>query len=740
MFSPVGFSQCARRWTIIGFVLVHGSQCFSQSFRSGGVGVQDVSKSKPSQSAQSLGSSSEGDGHVGSHPLAESPISQPPVLNPPSLNPAPLVPLHPSSQPHIRPAIPSSRRADLSPLRSNDIPSMGIQNPKGRISGQESSGSFGRPSRGVSDLRQPSDGISGSSERSPQLTPVPVGSSGDVVGIRRPIQGLRPGSVNSPGGVSSRGDSGHSSPVPGSESGSFPSATGFNWTKRPGSSEPPKSSRLPFVGTAESRGEGQPTLGLRLRKTPSNSGKPSFGQGSNPSSWLPTEGTREGSSSFRAGPGTGSTFPKGPVMSSDGLKGQATRGGIGRSIDSLRRPSESNRDSSSSFQIGTKTGPIVPKDPVIGSGGLKGQAIQGGIGRSIDSLLRPGEKPSGISPSFRPSTGTGSAGSTGPALSSEGLQGQVIPGGNRRSIDSLRRNADSSGLQSKANLGSGFGIPTGGLAQGNQATFERIEADLARLGESTSRPSNGTLAVLCAGSNISQLPRNLGDLSGWRNGRHFHVPSFHGSQLPFRHLGSVRRSTGQRVLFDASDLRAADFSIRSMQFITPAPPYFRPVVQPSYVTNAFYGYGWTVPSSLISSSFVSGRIGLSWNYFDGRFCYDQVYVGRLLAPLGIVPVGGYDGLIIGGRYYAHGYGWLDGCLYYGSGRVWVPGFWAPQTTEVCEDTYEWIPAQYDWVWTGHDWEWLVTDGGYYVKRRLDSCRTVNRWVWIPGHWQRGWRG
>jgi hypothetical protein len=278
------------------------------------------------------------------------------------------------------------------------------------------------------------------------------------------------------------------------------------------------------------------------------------------------------------------------------------------------------------------------------------------------------------------------------------------------------------------------------LARGNQATFNRALESLSRLNGDGRLNPRESRALLGAAPDISRLPASLA--TSWTSADNARMGSsirFTGENSPYKHLGSVR-NFNRGVLYESNDLDARNVAIWSTNRLASAPVYFRPVVQPAFVTRTIDNYNWLVPSSTLAVSFVAGNFGLSWNYYDGRFCYDQAYVHTLLSPLGIVPVGGYDGLIIGGRYYAHGYGWLDGCLYYGSGRVWVPGFWAPQTTEVCEDTYEWIPAKYDWVWTGYDWEWLVVDGGYYIRRPLTSCSLGTRWVWIPGHWQRGWWG
>lgn len=167
-------------------------------------------------------------------------------------------------------------------------------------------------------------------------------------------------------------------------------------------------------------------------------------------------------------------------------------------------------------------------------------------------------------------------------------------------------------------------------------------------------------------------------------------------------------------------------------FVPPPVPgfgYVRPPVipaavytAPGYLPPAVHGHVDVAPS-------------FSWNYWDGRCYYDHAYATNLFVSLGHTRHDGFDGAIVGGRYYAFGYGWIDGCINYGQGRVWVPGFWAPQTVTECRPVPVWVPPVYEDVWTGCCWETIQVGGGYFAPAPVEDCHTVTRYVWVPGHYE-----
>ncbi|MCX7718000.1 MAG: hypothetical protein N2111_06305 [Candidatus Sumerlaeaceae bacterium] len=126
--------------------------------------------------------------------------------------------------------------------------------------------------------------------------------------------------------------------------------------------------------------------------------------------------------------------------------------------------------------------------------------------------------------------------------------------------------------------------------------------------------------------------------------------------------------------------------------------------------------------------------GFRFSYWDGRFCYDHDYAINVFVSLGKRRFDGFDGIIVGGRYYCYGWGWIDGCIDYGDCRIWVPGFWVPYTVEVCGPVDVWVPPVYEWVWTGCCWEQIQVDGGYF-RRTMGDCRYVTRHYWVPGHYE-----
>jgi hypothetical protein len=123
-----------------------------------------------------------------------------------------------------------------------------------------------------------------------------------------------------------------------------------------------------------------------------------------------------------------------------------------------------------------------------------------------------------------------------------------------------------------------------------------------------------------------------------------------------------------------------------------------------------------------------------WHYWDGRHHYDHRWAVDLFIGLGHTRYDGYDGVIVGGRYFCYGWGWVDGCIDYGDCRVWVPGFWAPYTTTECCECQVWVPPVYDWVWNGCTWEQVLVSGGYFVQQP-SGCHTVTHWTWVPGHYE-----
>ena len=127
-------------------------------------------------------------------------------------------------------------------------------------------------------------------------------------------------------------------------------------------------------------------------------------------------------------------------------------------------------------------------------------------------------------------------------------------------------------------------------------------------------------------------------------------------------------------------------------------------------------------------------VGFHWEYWDGRYRYDHHWAINIFINVGHTRYDGYDGIIVGGRYFCYGWGWIDGCIDYGDCRIWVPGFWAPYTVTECCECEVWVPPVYDWVWTGCCWEQIQVSGGYFV-RQPSGCHTVTRYRWVPGHFE-----
>src|SRR5690606_28817636 len=155
------------------------------------------------------------------------------------------------------------------------------------------------------------------------------------------------------------------------------------------------------------------------------------------------------------------------------------------------------------------------------------------------------------------------------------------------------------------------------------------------------------------------------------------------------------------------------------------------VRQPLYYSPHINPYFLPPPAPLGRDSI---DLHLSWNYWDGHSYYDHNYASSLFMSVGHTRHNGFDGMVVDGRYWSYGYGWLDGCIDYGSRRMWVPGFWAPYTVEECGSAPIWIPPVYEDVWPGFCWERILVDGGYFVESPL-TCRLVTRYTWIPGHYQ-----
>ncbi|MCX7626532.1 MAG: hypothetical protein N2Z21_10050 [Candidatus Sumerlaeaceae bacterium] len=143
---------------------------------------------------------------------------------------------------------------------------------------------------------------------------------------------------------------------------------------------------------------------------------------------------------------------------------------------------------------------------------------------------------------------------------------------------------------------------------------------------------------------------------------------------------------------------------------------------------------WFCPPPPPRGGFGVDLAGFHWEYWDGRHRYDHHWAINIFINIGHVRYGGFDGVIVGGRYFCYGWGWIDGCIDYGDCRVWVPGFWAPYTVTECCECEVWVPPVYDWVWTGCCWEKVMVSGGYFV-RQPSGCHTVTRWRWVPGHFQ-----
>ncbi len=143
---------------------------------------------------------------------------------------------------------------------------------------------------------------------------------------------------------------------------------------------------------------------------------------------------------------------------------------------------------------------------------------------------------------------------------------------------------------------------------------------------------------------------------------------------------------------------------------------------------------WFCPPPPRRHGFGIDLVGFHWEYWDGRHHYDHHWAINIFINIGHVRYDGYDGVIVGGRYFCYGWGWIDGCIDYGDCRIWVPGFWAPYTVTECCECEVWVPPVYDWVWTGCCWEQVLVSGGYFV-RQPSGCHTVTRWRWVPGHFE-----
>lgn len=143
---------------------------------------------------------------------------------------------------------------------------------------------------------------------------------------------------------------------------------------------------------------------------------------------------------------------------------------------------------------------------------------------------------------------------------------------------------------------------------------------------------------------------------------------------------------------------------------------------------------WFCPPPPPRHGFGVDLVGFHWDYWDGRHRYDHHWAINIFISVGHTRYDGFDGVIVGGRYFCYGWGWIDGCIDYGDCRVWVPGFWAPYTVTECGECEVWVPPVYDWVWTGCCWEQVLVSGGYFV-RQPSGCHTVTRWRWVPGHFE-----
>jgi hypothetical protein len=125
----------------------------------------------------------------------------------------------------------------------------------------------------------------------------------------------------------------------------------------------------------------------------------------------------------------------------------------------------------------------------------------------------------------------------------------------------------------------------------------------------------------------------------------------------------------------------------------------------------------------------------NWNYWDGHCYYDNSYAQSVFRGCGHERIDGYDGIVVSGRYWSYGYGWISGCIDYGSRRIWVPGFMAPYTVQECRDIPIWLPPVYEDIWTGCCWEHVQVDGGYFAPVHNVECHLVTRFTWVPGHWE-----
>ncbi|MGB9692470.1 MAG: hypothetical protein ACPL7D_09910, partial [Candidatus Sumerlaeaceae bacterium] len=169
-------------------------------------------------------------------------------------------------------------------------------------------------------------------------------------------------------------------------------------------------------------------------------------------------------------------------------------------------------------------------------------------------------------------------------------------------------------------------------------------------------------------------------------------------------------------------------------------PYLRPhgthglVYRPLEHEWRYRHERWFCPPPPHRRGYGIDLVGFHWDYWDGRYRYDHHWAINIFINIGHHRYDGFDGVIVGGRYFCYGWGWIDGCIDYGDCRVWVPGFWAPYTVTECCDCEVWVPPVYDWVWTGCCWEQVLVSGGYFV-RQPSGCHTVTRWRWVPGHFE-----
>ena len=153
------------------------------------------------------------------------------------------------------------------------------------------------------------------------------------------------------------------------------------------------------------------------------------------------------------------------------------------------------------------------------------------------------------------------------------------------------------------------------------------------------------------------------------------------------------------------------------------------------IFNISINIGGAFLPPVVSPGYYPDYASFSWNYWDGRRRYDHSYATSVFLNLGHVRYGGFDGVVVSGRYYSYGYGWINGCIDYGGCRIWVPGIWAPYTVRECTNIPVWIEPVYETIWTGCCWETVQVDGGYFRDYGYTDCRDVTRYQWVPGHFQ-----